>query len=565
MKIRSKLLLSNLIIGLIALAVGVFLISQLFIVQTLVNQEMPVILNSLSSNIKTNGSQPELVSSMRAAQDISSIITDSVARVILGFILGAFAFCIAAFLFSWNFAKYFVKPLKELSMATQEIIIGNLDRRAEVKSKDEFKDMADYFNIMANKLKRNIESIEQKVKDRTKDLEVQQKATFEALQDVEEEKAETRALLTAIGDGVIATDISGMVVFMNPTAEELLGWKVEEVLGRKIYDFLRMVDENDQPMEINKRPVYLALKIGQKVTSSVQKTYYYIKRNGEKLPVSISVTPVVMKDKMIGAINVFRDIIQEKRADKAKTEFVSLASHQLRTPLSAINWYTEMLLDGDAGKLTKQQKQYLLEVRESNRRMVILVGSLLNVSRIDLGTFAITPEMCEISLVAKRVLSEIAPAIKAKSLKVEENYDKNVEKISADPQIMTIILQNLLTNAVKYTPEKGNIRISTEKQAENVLIGVKDTGYGIPKKDQGKIFEKLFRASNVKDKETDGTGLGLYIIKSIVDQFGGKIWFVSEENKGTAFYVTIPLSGMKTKSGTKALSQSVSVKNLGET
>jgi len=307
-------------------------------------------------------------------------------------------------------------------------------------------------------------------------------------------------------------------------------------------------------MLAEQRPFHIALDTGKKVISSPQKDYYYVGRNGEKFPVSISVTPVLMNEKIIGAINVFRDITPEKAIDKAKTEFVSLASHQLRTPLSSINWYTEMLLAGDAGKITKEQRQFLDEVYKSNKRMVDLVNALLNVSRIDLGTFAIVPELCDLTEISKSVLAELIPGIKTKKMEIVENYDKNLPKINADPKLTRIIFQNLLSNAVKYTPEKGKISVNIEKQEQNILIKIQDTGYGIPKKDQLRMFEKLFRADNVRQKDPDGTGLGLYILKSILEQSGGKIWFESEENKGTTFYVTIPLSGMKAKEGSKGLS-----------
>jgi len=182
-----------------------------------------------------------------------------------------------------------------------------------------------------------------------------------------------------------------------------------------------------------------------------------------------------------------------------------------------------------------------------------LVNALLNVSRIDLGTFAIVPEPCDFVELSKSVLSELIPGIKTKKMEIEEVYDKNLPKINADPKLARIIFQNLLSNAVKYTPEKGKISVSIKKEDKDILITVKDTGYGIPKKDQPRTFEKLFRADNVRQKDPDGTGLGLYILKSILEQSGGKIWFESEENKGTAFYVTIPLSGMKAKEGSRGL------------
>jgi signal transduction histidine kinase len=212
-----------------------------------------------------------------------------------------------------------------------------------------------------------------------------------------------------------------------------------------------------------------------------------------------------------------------------------------------------MLLAGDAGKITKEQKDYLEEVYSSNKRMVELVNSLLNLSRLDLGTFTVNPEACDLTEISKNVLKELSSIIKTKKMKIEQDYEKGLKEIKVDKKLTRMIFQNLLTNALKYTPDKGKVSVSIKQEEKNILIEVKDTGYGIPKKDQPKIFGKLFRADNVKN-ETDGTGLGLYIVKSILEQSGGRIHFVSEENKGTSFFVKIPLSGMKAKGGTRELS-----------
>jgi signal transduction histidine kinase len=136
---------------------------------------------------------------------------------------------------------------------------------------------------------------------------------------------------------------------------------------------------------------------------------------------------------------------------------------------------------------------------------------------------------------------------------LNKDYQVDLPIVNADPKLLRIVLQNLLSNAVKYTQEKGKIDLEIKKQDKDILIKIQDNGLGIPKRQQGKIFSKLFRADNVLGKDTDGTGLGLYIVKEVIEQSGGKIWFNSEENKGTSFFVTIPLSGMKEKKGTKVL------------
>jgi PAS domain S-box-containing protein len=248
-----------------------------------------------------------------------------------------------------------------------------------------------------------------------------------------------------------------------------------------------------------------------------------------------------------------RDVTAEKEVDRVKTEFVSLASHQLRTPLTAINWFAEMLLDGDAGKLTKKQIEYVKEVHVGNKRMVELVNALLNTSRLDLGTFLIEPVATNLALMSKDVIKEMHSMIKTKKIDLHEDYQEGLPLINVDPKLMRIIFQNYISNAIKYTPEKGRVDVHVGVEADKMRIAVKDTGYGVPESQKEKIFDRLFRADNVRNKDTEGTGLGLYIVKSIMDQSGGKAWFESVENKGSTFYAEIPLSGMKKKEGSKSL------------
>jgi signal transduction histidine kinase len=250
---------------------------------------------------------------------------------------------------------------------------------------------------------------------------------------------------------------------------------------------------------------------------------------------------------------VFRDITKERAIDKTKSEFVSLASHQLRTPLSAINWYAEMLIAGDAGELNEEQKSYVDEIYRGNQRMVELVNALLNVSRLELGTFAIEPRPTNVIEVADTVLNELQPDIERKMIHINRVYDENIGIINLDPELIRIIIQNLLSNAVKYTPEEGKVSIKIEKIGKDVLIQVSDTGMGIPKKQQENIFSKLFRADNARESDSEGTGLGLYIVKSILESAGGAISFESVENTGASFSVTIPASGWQQKTGSKSL------------
>jgi signal transduction histidine kinase len=285
---------------------------------------------------------------------------------------------------------------------------------------------------------------------------------------------------------------------------------------------------------------------GQKFVADLTNPFYYIRKNKSRFPASSIVAPVIFNKKIVGAVEVFRDITKEKEIDKAKTEFVSLASHQLRTPLSTVNWYSEMLLTGDVGEVTPEQKKYLEEIYNGNQRMVDLVNTLLDVSRIELGTLVIESKPTDIVKLTQSVINEQSPQIKEKKIKLATSFENDIPLIKSDPKLLRMVIQNLLSNAVKYTPEKGKVGISLSlSDRKNVLLKLSDNGYGIPKNQQDKIFTKLFRADNVIGKDTEGTGLGLYIAKSIVEQAGGRLWFESVENRGTIFYATLPLRKAK--------------------
>lgn len=381
-------------------------------------------------------------------------------------------------------------------------------------------------------------------------LELSSKELVGINKKLETEKARDEAILTSVGDGLIVTDTERRVMIMNSPAETMLGWSFSDFEGKILSDFVAVVDKDDQFLPTERMPLHLAISSGHKITAS---SYFYTRKDRTKFPVAITAAPVTLGREVIGGVLIFRDITKEYDIDKAKSEFVSLASHQIRTPLSTIRWYIEMLLAGDVGQLNDKQKNYLAEVYTSNRRMIELINALLNVSRLELGTFVVEPEPTNLVEVAEAALKELEHLIGNNQFKIIKDYDPLLPAINVDPKLMRMIFQNLISNAVKYTPAGGEIRIAIKKQANNIAIEVTDNGYGIPQYQQGQVFTKLFRADNIKEKDAEGTGLGLYIVKSIIDQAGGTIGFKSTENKGTTFYLTLPLGGMTKKEGNKAL------------
>ena len=361
--------------------------------------------------------------------------------------------------------------------------------------------------------------------------------------------AKDEAILAGIGEGLVALDAAGKVERLNRAAEKLLGFREDQLIGKSFADTVKASDENGRPLSYRERPLSKSLTGKEEIST----TLYYTRADGSTFPAQITTAPTILDGKVIGVIEVFRDATKEKGVNKAKTEFVSLASHQLRTPLSTINWYAEMLLSGDAGKINEEQTKYVQEIYDGNRHMTELVNSLLNVSRIDLGTFSVEPEPTDIKALTVEIVKGLEPRVFARHIDFREQYDDKLPTVNVDPKLIRMVIENLASNAVKYTPLGGRVTLKIQHRDHDILISVQDTGYGIPKHQQDKIFSKLFRADNVKVQDTEGTGLGLYIVKSIVDYSGGKIWFISAENKGSTFYVSIPQHGMREKQGAKHL------------
>lgn len=396
------------------------------------------------------------------------------------------------------------------------------------------------------------------VQQKNQELEDAKRAMLNVLEDledakakVEQDKAKNEAMLSSLGEGLIATDERGTIVVMNHKAEEVLGLAASQAIGQPLATILPVKSEKTESIAPEERELAIALREQKAITKT---DLLYQRQDGSWFPVAATAAPVNQGGAVIGAILVFRDITEEREIDKTKSEFVSLASHQLRTPLSAIRWFAEMLGTGDAGKLTEEQQQYVAQITESNERMIQLVNALLNVSRIELGSFIIEPKPTNAIEVVQSLLQELQVDIDHKQLEVRTEIDPSLPVINADPSLLRILLQNLLTNAVKYTPEHGTVTVTLRTNGSELVYAVADTGIGIPKEQLHRITEKMFRADNVLKTDTDGNGLGLYLVKSILTSVGGTFAIDSELNKGTTVTITLPLSGMKAKSGTRRLS-----------
>jgi len=356
------------------------------------------------------------------------------------------------------------------------------------------------------------------------ELEKMRKALLNMLEDFEEEKERTKSIINSLTDGLIVLDSAGKVTFFNPEVERLLGLGKGEIKGKNWQEFFfkSPFKEIEDLMEKKKN------LFREEISLSIPK---------EKILEVTTLSIIPQRERII----ILHDISREKAIERMRNEFVSLASHQLRTPLSEIKWALKMFLDGDLGSLTKEQREFLEKTYRSNEKMIILIRDLLDVAIIEEGKYLRKLIPADFRAILKSVLESYKEKIEEKKLKIELKAEKELPKIKVDEEKIKIVIDNLLGNAIKYSPAGSQIVISLSSNEKEMRFSVKDSGIGIPKSEQEKIFKKFFRASNAKEMATEGTGLGLFITKNIVEAHGGKIWFESEEGKGTTFYFALPV------------------------
>lgn len=354
-----------------------------------------------------------------------------------------------------------------------------------------------------------------------------------------QENALVESLFASIGDGAIATDEFGKVVRINAAALKILGYEESEIIGKWFPRMVIALDDKGEPIELIDRAITRAFLSG---TSMTEKSYYQ-RKNGQKVPVSINASPIILEGKPMGAIIIFRDITLEYEIDRMKSDFISLASHQLRTPLSSINMYSQMLYAGYMGEISEKQRAPLRTIIESAERMSQLINTLLNITRIENGTIVVTHKRIDMNELVEEIVDELRIEAENKELKYMFRPALSQPLVRTDRLIMKEILTNLISNAIKYTPCGGSVKVAVRALKHKVEFRVTDTGVGIPNYSQNNIFGKFFRAPNVMRGETTGTGLGLYLVKGMADRLGAEVWFDSELGNGSTFYLTLPTIG----------------------
>lgn len=348
------------------------------------------------------------------------------------------------------------------------------------------------------------------------------------------EKVKIDSIINAIPNGIIASSRDGNIFMVNKEAEDMLGANGDHLLGK----FLDTV----YPLNtLKKNPVYESTPTVEALKGDVTmlEFEYRVPKTKQVRSVQNIASPIVMDGEIIGAIDLLRDVTKEKEVDRAQKEFVSLASHQLRTPITSIHWNAEILSSDP--RLAEDLKEHVDEILEENKRMQRLVNALLNLSRIDLGSIKFVLDKISLDEFIQGLVKSLDFEVIRKRLNVIQNVDKSIVLVN-DPVHLDVIVSNLLSNAIKYTSESGTVELRAYSVPEESMIQIEvaDNGFGIPKNQQSQIFGRLFRADNAKEKETDGNGLGLYVVKKLVESMNGTVWFESQEGVGTTFFVKIP-------------------------
>lgn len=335
-------------------------------------------------------------------------------------------------------------------------------------------------------------------------------------------------------DHIVITDGNGQILYANRATEHITGYPRAEIIGSKagVKWGKQMKTEVYQQM-------WHELKVNKKTFVG---EFTNIRKNGQPYIAEAKISPILDDaGNVMFFVGIERDVTKLREVDRMKSEFISLASHQLRTPLAAMKWFLEMLLAGDVGVLAPEQQGILINVNESNERMIGLVNTLLNISRIESGTIVLDPKLTQLSAIVQSVLAELQNQLHDKQQTCAVVASKDLTQTSIDQQLIRQVYMNLLTNAMKYSPAGSKITISLSVEGNMILSQVQDAGYGIPIADKDKIFQRFFRAGNAAKQVSEGSGLGLYLVKSIIESSGGKIWFTSEEGKGTTFAFTLPI------------------------
>ena len=353
-------------------------------------------------------------------------------------------------------------------------------------------------------------------------------------------------VINAIGDGVIAIDGKGTIELINPAAQEMLGWGKQDALMLHYGSILKLTDENNQEVNPAIDPIQQVLNTNQQARSN---KLIAVSNSGKKLAISLVASPI--GEVGSGAIAVFRDITNERAEEREQAEFISTASHEMRTPVASIEGYLGLALNPSTATIDAKARDFILKAHEAAQHLGRLFQDLLDVTKSEDGRMSNTPKVVDLVPFTQTIVEGLTQKAADKGLNLvfapseTSTVGQGIRKlmpvyfVNLDNDHIREVLDNLIENAIKYTPE-GDVRVDINGTEDRVIISIKDTGLGIPTEDIPHLFQKFYRVNNMDRQSIGGTGLGLYLCRRLVEAMQGRLWVESTFGSGSTFFVELP-------------------------
>ena len=334
-------------------------------------------------------------------------------------------------------------------------------------------------------------------------------------------------------DAIMITDSKGMVIYANPATEKITGYSSKEIIGNssRLWGNIVMSNRHNK----NKESVWETInKVSEKYTGDLQNT----RKDGQIYYSQITISPVFdERKKLIYYVCIERDVTKLREIEKQKEEFVYFVSHELKNPIASILMIIEIFQRESGANFPNEYLTYLLDIKDSAKTMEKFINKLLDVSKIEAGSFFQENEPIDIRIVLNQVVSNIKHIAADKQIRLMTQFDNNIPIIQSDEKALSLVFTNLISNAIRYTDKNGEVKIKVGRKNSSLYVAVADNGIGIAENELEKIFYKQYRASNAKNSDIKGSGLGLYIVKSIIEEIGAKIEVSSKLQTGSSFTV----------------------------
>lgn len=421
------------------------------------------------------------------------------------------------------YSNFIISPIEKVHLAAKKLGLGDFEARVSINTKDEIEDLANSFNQMAESLKKSISNLEQ---DR---------------QVISAERNKLQVVLSGISDAVIAVDLQWQIILVNKAALTLTGLAAEQLLGNKLTTVIKVQDSENQIIPITgycpiRTDNFEGITFNQAKLKVVTPKREFV---ANLIASQIKEGPNVN----MGGILTFHDVTEESQLEEMKLDFVSMATHELRTPLTSIRSYLSVFIDENSAKFNKEQNEFLSRIKISSDQLGTLVERLLTATKIARGIIDVNLELTNWLGVVRQNVEQFKIVSAQKQINlvlIEPNTPIGLVKV--DKMRITEVISNLLNNAISYTKNGGQITVSVHQEGDQVITSIQDTGEGINPSDLPHLFTKFFRAWSTLKMSNRGTGLGLYISKSIIDKHNGHIWVQSTLGKGSTFSFSLPLA-----------------------